>query len=65
MFETEDDLGLKMTVVTADVCQNELKKTVNMRSGLKQLVQAPKKKATVPDKHASDPVIEKKQVSEK
>ena len=35
MFETEDDLGLKMTAVTADVCQNELKKTVNLRSGPK------------------------------
>ena len=27
MFEIEDDLGLKKTIVTADVCQNELKKT--------------------------------------
>ena len=35
MFETEDDLGLKMTVVTANVCQNELKKTVNLMSGPK------------------------------
>ena len=35
MFETEDDLGLKMTAVTVDVCQNELKKTVNLRSGPK------------------------------
>ena len=35
MFETEDDLGLKMTVVTDDVCQNELKKTVNLRSAPK------------------------------
>ena len=44
MFETEDDLGLKMNVVTADVCQNELKKTMNLRSGPKQVVQIPKKK---------------------
>ena len=47
MFETEYDLGLQMTVVTADVCQNELKKTVNLRSGPKQVVQILKKKAAV------------------
>ena len=35
MFEIEDDLGMKMTAVTTDVCKNELKKTVNMRSGPK------------------------------
>ena len=65
MFETKDDLGLEKTAITAAVCQNELKKTVNLRSGPKQVVQAPKKKATVPAKQASDPVTEKKQVSEK
>ena len=35
MFKTKDDLGLKMTAVTADVYQNELKKTMNLRSGPK------------------------------
>ena len=35
MFETEDDSELEKTAVTADVCQNELKNTVNMRSGPK------------------------------
>ena len=35
MFETDDDLGLEKTVVTAVVRQNELKKTVNLRSGPK------------------------------
>ena len=65
MFETEDDLGSKMTAVTTDVCQNELKKTVNLRSGPKQVVQVPKKKATIPAKQSSDPVTEKRQVSEK
>ena len=62
MFETEDDLGLKMTVVTTDVYQNELKKTVNLRSGPKQVVQRPKKKVVVPTKQQSDPLSEKKQV---
>ena len=56
MFETEDDLGLKNTTVTAVVCQNELKKTVNLSSGPKQVVQSPKKKAIVHAKQASDPV---------
>ena len=50
MFETEDDLGLEKTVVTAAICQNELKKTVNLRSGPKQVVQIPKKKAAIPTK---------------
>ena len=38
---------------------------MNLRSGPKHVVQAPKNKAIVPAKQASDPVIEKKQVSEK
>ena len=58
MFETEDDSELEKTAVTTAVCQNELKKTVNLSSGPKQVIQAPKKKA-------ADPVTEKKQVSEK
>ena len=46
MFETEDDLNLKITSVT----QNEPKKTLNLRSGPKQVVQNPKKKVVVPAK---------------
>ena len=64
MFETEDDSKLANTVVTAAICQNEFKKTVKLRSGPKQVVPAPKKKAVVPAKQAPDPVTEKKQVSE-
>ena len=64
MFETEDDLSLKMTDVIADVCQNEPKKTVNLRSSPKQVVQNPKKKVVVPAKQQSDPVSEKKQIPE-
>ena len=60
MFETEDDSGLENTDVIAAVCHNELKKTINLRSGPKQVVQAPKKKAIVPAKQASDPMTEKK-----
>ena len=48
MFEAEDDLELEKTVVTAVVHQNGPKKTINLRSGPKQVVQAPKKKADVP-----------------
>ena len=65
MFETKDDLGLKMTTVTADVCQNELKKTMNLRLGPKQVVQSPKKKVVVPTKQQSDPVSEKQHIPEK
>ena len=65
MFEIEDNLGLKMTTVTLDVYQNELKNTVNLRSGPKQVEKIPKKKVAVPAKQSSDPVTEKKQVSEK
>ena len=50
MFETKDDLNLKMTTVTANIYQNEPKKTLNLRSGPKQLVQNPKKKVVVPTK---------------
>ena len=54
-----------MTAVTADVCQNELKKTVNLRTGPKQVVQRSNKKVVVPAKQPSDPMTEKRQVSEK
>ena len=65
MLETKDDLNLKMTVVTANVYQNEPKKTLNLRSGMKQVVQNPKKKVFVPTKQQSDPVSEKKQIQDK
>ena len=65
MFETEDDLNLKMTVVTANVHQNEPKKTFNLRSSPKQVVQNPKKKVVVPTKQQSDPVSEKQHIPEK
>ena len=47
------------------VKKNELKKTVNLRSGPKQVVQNPKKKVVVPAKQQSDPMSEKKQIPEK
>ena len=65
MFETKDDLNWKMTAVTADIYQNEPKKTLNLRSGPKQVVQKPKKKVVVPTKQQSDPVLEKKQIQDK
>ena len=65
IFETEDDLGLANT---AAVHQNEPKKTINLRSGPKPVVQAQKKRATVPAatapaKQTADPVTEKKQAT--
>ena len=65
MFETKDDLNLKMTTVTADVYQNEPKKTLNLRSSPKHVVHNPKKKVVVPTKQQSDPVSEKKQLQDK
>ena len=59
MFDTEDDAELENTDVTAVVCQNELKKTINLKSGPKQVVQAPRNKATVPAKQTADPDREK------
>ena len=70
MFEDENDLDLGKTAVTVVVHQNELKKTINLRSGPKQVVQAPKKKAVVPaaivpTKQTADPMPEKRKVAEK
>ena len=56
MFETKDDLNLKISVVTTDVFQHEPKKTLNLRSRPKQVVQKPKKKVVVPTKQQYDPV---------
>ena len=70
MFETEDDLGLENTAVTTAIHQSGPKKTINLKSGPKQVVQALKKKANVPAadvpaKQVPDPIIEKKQSAEK
>ena len=65
MFETEDELNLKMTAVTTNVYQNEPKKNLNLRSGPKQVVQNPKKKVVVPSKQQYDNVSEKKQIQDK
>ena len=61
MFKTENDIGLEKTAVTAAICKNNLKKTVNLRSGPKQVVQAPKKKAVVPTNQPSNLATEKNQ----
>ena len=62
MFETENDLNIEMTVVTADTYQTKPNKNLNLRSGPKQVVQNPKKKVVVPPKQQSDPVLEKKKL---
>ena len=50
VFETENDLNLEVTVVTVDTYHTEPKKTLNLRSGPKQVVQNPKKKVVLPPK---------------
>ena len=65
MFETENDLNLEMTVVTADAYKTKPKKTLNLRSGPKQVVQNPKKKVVVPTKQQSDPMSKKKQIQDR
>ena len=65
-----DDLDLENTNVIAAVHQNGPKKAINLRSGPKQVVQAPKKKAvvpaaTVPAKQTADPMPKNRQVAEK
>ena len=44
VFEIENDLNLEMTTVTVDAYQTEPKKTLNLRSGPKQVVQNPNKR---------------------
>ena len=46
--------------MTVDICQTDPKKTLNLRSGPKKVIQNPKKKVILPPKHQSDPVLEKK-----
>ena len=60
LFETENDLNLEVTVVTADTYQTKPKKNLNLRLSPKQVVQNPKKKVVVPTKQHSNPVLEKK-----
>ena len=48
-----------MTAVTADTYQTEPKKTLNLRPGLKQVVQNQKKKVVIPPKKQSNPMLEK------
>ena len=63
MFETENDLNLEVTAVTTDTNQNNPKKTLNLRSGPKQVVQNPRKKVVLPPKQQSDPVLEKNRIT--
>ena len=63
MFEKENDLNLEVTTITIDTYQTEPKKTLNLRSSPKQVVQNPKKKVVVPTKQQYDPVLEKKKNS--
>ena len=70
MFGVEDELDLEKTAVTADAHQNGPKKTINLKSIPKQVVQSPKKKAAilaaiVPTNLIVDPVLEKRKVEEK
>ena len=65
MFETKNDLNFEVTDVTVDAYQTEPKKTLNLRSGPKQVVQNPKKKVVLPPKQQSDLVLEKKQSQDK
>ena len=59
VFQTEDDLNLE---VTSDIYNSNPKKTLNLILGPKQVVQNPKKKAILPPKQQSDPVLEKNRI---
>ena len=50
VFKTKNDLNLEVNAVTADTYQIEPNKTLNLRSGPKQVVQNPKKKVVLPPK---------------
>ena len=52
IYQTESDLGPE---VSSDICQSESKKSINLRSGPKQISQIPKKKKTSPPKQSSNP----------
>ena len=49
IFQTENDLGLE---VTAEICQFEPMRTIDLRSGPKQVAQNPRKKAILPPKQS-------------
>ena len=49
-LKQKNDLNLEVIAVTADTYQNEPNKTLNLRSGQKQVVQNPKKKVVFPPK---------------
>ena len=51
VFQIENGLNLE---VTADIYQSDPKKTINLRSGPKEVVQNPKKKAIPLRKQHSD-----------
>ena len=60
MFETENNLDIEVNAINADEYQTDPKKTLNLRSGPKQVVQNPRKKVVLPPKQQSDPILEKK-----
>ena len=62
VFQTENGLNLE---VTADIYQSDPKKTINLRSGPKQVVKNPKKKAILLPKQQSDSALGKKQNQDK
>ena len=57
IYQTKSDLSLE---VSADICQSEPKKAINLRSGPKQIVQIPKKKIGSPPKQPSNQTREKR-----
>ena len=50
VFETKNDLNLEVAAMTADIYQTDPKKTLNLRSGPKQVIQNPRKKVILPPK---------------
>ena len=56
IFQTKGGLGLE---VTANICQSEIKKIIDLRSGPKQVSQIPKKK-TIPHPKQSSSQAQKK-----
>ena len=64
-LKQKNDLNFEVTAITADAYQTEPKKTLNLRSGPKQVVQNLKNKVVVHTKQQSDPVLEEKQIQDK
>ena len=65
VFETKNDLDFEVTAITTDIYQSDPKKTLNLRSGPKQVVQNPRKKVVSPPKQQLDLVLEKNQNQDK